>query len=85
MKEINPETVNSISNFINLNVMNQKIVDEAVSKIQKQIIKNEKINREKLLNQKFALSFVCVLPSAVTMFGSKSGHQPMKYRLPFLF
>ena len=51
MKEINPETVNSISNFINLNVMNQKIVDEAVSKIQKQIIKNEKINREKLLNQ----------------------------------
>ncbi len=51
MKEINPETINSISNLINLNIMNQKIVDDVILKIQKQIIKNEKINREKFLNQ----------------------------------
>lgn len=52
MEEINPETINSISNFINLNVMNQKILDDVISKVQKQIIKNEKINREKFLSQK---------------------------------
>ena len=51
MKEINPKTINSISNLINLNIMNQKIVDDVILKIQKQIIKNEKINREKFLNQ----------------------------------
>lgn len=51
MKEINPETINSISNLINLNIMNQKIVDDVILKIQKQIIKNEIINREKFLNQ----------------------------------
>lgn len=57
MEEINPEAINSISNFINLNVMNQKIVDETISKVQKQIIKNEKINREKFISQKKEIQY----------------------------
>ncbi|MDO5437398.1 MAG: tRNA lysidine(34) synthetase TilS [bacterium] len=49
MEEINPEAINSISTFIKINNMNQKIVDAAINKATSKVIKDEKILREEFL------------------------------------
>ncbi len=57
MQEINPEVINSISNFIDLNTKSQKIIDDVILNVQKKIIQNAKINREKFLAQNVEIQY----------------------------
>jgi len=49
MKEINPNIINAVSNFIKINKMNQKIVDEAILNTENKITRDGAILRDEFL------------------------------------
>ena len=60
MAEINPLVIEAISNFINVNKMNQEIVDESVKAAESIIKKQDKYNRNKFLSLSKPLKYEIV-------------------------